>query len=309
MTAVGGITRLTHSGLSMVHWSFTGSLPPLNELAWQAEFQRYQLSPEFIEINNRFTLAEFKSIYWWEYIHRLLGRFIGFVFIVPFVFFWWRGAIPKHALPYYFVLLGCGLAQALLGWYMVQSGLIDVPRVSQYRLAAHLLTAFFTCSCIYWTVLRTNSGFVPLSRISGWWLAIGALLWLQVFFGAMVAGLKAGFAHNTWPLMDGHWIHPAAVDTGAGLWHLVTATVSGSQFVHRTLALLLLAVVAYGLFKPRLRSTHLPLAIALAFQVVLGVATLLLVVPTWLAVFHQAMALLTLLVWLRTAHALVTNQA
>src|SRR5690606_1373293 len=171
-----------------------------------------QESPEYKEVHSHFELDEFKSIYWWEYSHRMFGRMIGLVFIFPFLFFLWRKRIPKQMLPQFLIILALGAAQALLGWFMVKSGLIDVPRVSHYRLSAHLLTAFITCACILWVTLNYKAFGRQEKRTSSdqrHLLIFGSLLLLQIIYGAFVAGLRAGWVHNTWPLMDGSLIAPA----------------------------------------------------------------------------------------------------
>ena len=192
MVVIGGITRLTHSGLSMTHWTFSGSLPPTSDAAWTEEFSKYQSSPEYIELHSHFELEEFKSIYWWEYIHRMFGRMIGVVFLIPFLFFLALKKIPKDILPHFFIILGLGAFQAFLGWFMVKSGLVDVPRVSHYRLAAHLCTAFIACSYILWVAEKfknfghENKEVLPFRKKV---VILGLLIFAQITWGAFVAGL------------------------------------------------------------------------------------------------------------------------
>lgn len=308
MVSIGGLTRLTHSGLSMTHWTFTGSLPPMNDVEWNIEFDKYKTSPEFVELHNHFALEDFKSIFWWEYIHRMFGRMIGLVFIFPFVFFIIKRKIPMKLLPQFLIILGLGASQALLGWFMVKSGLIDVPRVSHYRLSAHLITAFVTCAYIFW-VLLNYSGFGKLKKQSNTWTRwVGLLIVLlitQIIFGGFVAGLKAGWVHNTWPLMDGSLIAPSvfAMDP---IWVNFFEGKSGVQFIHRTLGILIFLYVTYvswrivRLDEKPLVAPAMLLAFSIFTQVTLGVITLLLLVPISLAVVHQVFALVTLLsgVWL-----------
>jgi cytochrome c oxidase assembly protein subunit 15 len=310
MVVIGGMTRLTHSGLSMVHWSFTGSLPPMNEHQWEAEFVRYQASPEFKEVHSHFDLSDFKSIYWWEYIHRMFGRTIGVVFIVPFVFFLWKRWIPKPLYRHFFMILGLGAFQAFLGWFMVKSGLVDVPRVSHYRLAAHLSTAFVACAYIYWVALKykhfgqSRLDVLPIRREIGW---LSAAIFIQIIYGGFVAGLRAGWIHNTWPLMDGSMISPAVTALDPLLLNFFEGR-SGVQFVHRTLGLVVLfwSIRLWWRTHPtnddRLRPIAL-VAMAVLAQFVLGVSTLLLEVPIALGVVHQVMAMLVLLSLVKAYYA------
>jgi len=301
MVVIGGITRLTHSGLSMVHWSFTGSLPPLTEEAWQLEFQKYQQSPEFQEVHSHFQLAEFKSIFWWEYIHRMFGRLIGLVFLVPFAVFLFKKQIPRSFYGRFAIILGLGAFQALLGWFMVKSGLVDVPRVSHYRLAAHLSTAFLACAYIYWVLLEYSylgSGKAFSQALRKPALILIGLIGVQIVFGAFVAGLRAGFVHNTWPLMDGEFMAEAALSLDPAWLNFIEGK-SGVQFVHRTLALLILAFGGQLAFKfrqtPLFQKVMLPVVVVLTAQVVLGIVALLAHVPIWLGVLHQVVALILLL--------------
>ena len=308
MVSIGGLTRLTHSGLSMVNWTFTGSLPPINDVEWQTEFENYKSSPEFIEIHNHFGLDDFKSIFWWEYIHRMFGRAIGLVFIFPFIFFLFRKNIPREMLPQFLTILGLGAFQALLGWFMVKSGLVDVPRVSHYRLSAHLTTAFITCGYIFWVLLNyLDFGNLTRQKHRNTKMILGLLVLLvtQIIFGGFVAGLRAGWVHNTWPLMDGSLIAQSvfALDP---VWLNFLEGKSGVQFIHRTLGLIVLVLsfaVTWKSFhsnEKRIKAPTIMLGVAVLIQVVLGVLTLVLHVPISLAVVHQVFALVTLLsgVWL-----------
>ncbi|MBT8273655.1 MAG: COX15/CtaA family protein, partial [Bacteroidia bacterium] len=239
MVVVGGITRLTHSGLSISNYKLiSGTIPPLNELEWQEAFELYKQYPEFQKLNYNFTLDDFKSIYFWEWLHRVLGRLIGLVFIIPFLYFLVRKQLSKPTTRKSIILLILGGFQGFLGWYMVKSGLIDRPDVSHYRLAAHLGTAFITFAYTFWVALdliyphkqTINKGFRNLVRIG-----FGILL-LQIIYGAFVAGLDAGFIHNHWPLMsEGQFMHHTVYAEQEPLYKNFIEGKSGVQFVHRIL--------------------------------------------------------------------------
>ena len=302
MVVIGGITRLTHSGLSMTHWSFSGSLPPTTDEAWETEFAKYKESPEYKEVHAHFEVEEFKSIYWWEYIHRMFGRLIGLVFIFPFIFFLAKKWIPKSMYKHFFIILGLGAFQAFLGWFMVKSGLIDVPRVSHFRLAAHLSTAFIACSYIYWVTMRyknfnqEESAILPERRTA---FLITGLVFLQIIYGAFVAGLRAGWIHNTWPLMDGDIIAPAALALEPFIDNFFEGR-SGVQFVHRTLGLVVVFFSAWIFYKSsqwneRLKKAARIASFAVFIQFTLGVITLLMEVPIYMGVIHQVFALIVLL--------------
>ena len=227
MVIVGGITRLTDSGLSMSTWSLIGGAPPLNFQEWALAFDIYKQTPEG-KINPHYTLADFKYIFFWEYLHRMIGRLLGLIFIIPFVYFLIKKKLSKKMIIKCCILLVMGASQGLIGWWMVQSGLIDRPDVSHYRLAIHLTTAFLTCSYTFWVAL---SLIFPNSRAGNKTVFIKLfvlfiLLIIQIVYGAFVAGLKAGRIYNTWPKMGEHWI-PESVLLDAG---------ANSQFIHRTLA-------------------------------------------------------------------------
>ena len=228
MVVVGGATRLTESGLSMVDWQpIRGVVPPLTEAQWLEEFEAYRQYPEYKLINRGMSLAAFKTIFWWEYAHRLLGRLIGLAFALPLAVFWLRGIIPPGYKPRLVGLLLLGGAQGLLGWFMVKSGLVDEPEVSHYRLTAHLTLAFAIFAALMWTALsllrpRAGPSDPLLRRLAG--VFVG-LVFLQVILGGLVAGLKAGYAFNSWPLMDGRLIprpsvrHEPVVAQSGGLHH------------------------------------------------------------------------------------------
>ncbi|MBL4658128.1 MAG: COX15/CtaA family protein, partial [Flavobacteriales bacterium] len=247
MVMIGGITRLTNSGLSMVEWKLImGSIPPLSDTDWQETFEKYQAFPEYKQINSNFSLEDFKGIFWWEYIHRTLGRFIGIVFIIPFLFFlikkWLNPSLIKQLL----LMLFLGGFQGFLGWFMVASGLVENPHVSHFRLAAHLVTATIVLVYILWVAFSLNAEQTPESsaKVRGvTYLLIGIIL-LQITYGAFVAGLKAGFVFNTFPKMGSSWF-PVAITTLEPFWTNFTQGLAGVQFVHRYLAYAVVVVVAW----------------------------------------------------------------
>ncbi len=307
MTAIGGITRLTESGLSMVDWNLImGSIPPLTEEAWQEAFSQYQQYPEYQITHTHFTLSDFKSIFFWEYTHRLLGRIIGLVFIIPFVTFLIQKRISKPLFYQLLFLLFMGGFQGFLGWYMVSSGLVNEPRVSHFRLAAHLSTAFFTISYSVWLALgliqeKSTSIIFPKKLYTLTWVGL-ILLAIQIIFGAFVAGKDAGMIHNFWPNMNpGEFISPAAFSFDS-LWDNFIHNPSGIQFVHRYIAYLVAGFVVYLWVKSKSLNTDLEtqkrysiLLIIVLIQFTLGILTLIMHVPLVLALFHQLGALLLLL--------------
>jgi cytochrome c oxidase assembly protein subunit 15 len=303
MAVIGAITRLTESGLSITEWKpITGALPPLSEAAWQAAFAKYRATPEFQLKHSYMDLADFKAIYFWEWLHRLWGRLIGLVFALPLLFLWIRGRIPRALLPRLLLLLGLGALQGAIGWFMVQSGLADRPDVSHYRLALHLLTALLIYAALLWVaigLLMPGAGAPAGLRHHG---LIGlALLGVTILWGAFVAGLDAGQAYNSWPLMDGRLV-PPEMWTLVPVWLNPTENTAAVQFIHRWLAVITAAVLL--LFAARIARWGAPqpakwLAAAVVLQVVLGIATLLMKVPVALGAAHQAGALLvlTFLIW------------
>ncbi|MBI3446223.1 MAG: COX15/CtaA family protein [Magnetospirillum sp.] len=311
MVLLGGLTRLTHSGLSMVEWEpIMGIIPPLNDADWQIFFAKYQQSPEYLKVNAGMSLAEFKGIFWLEYIHRVWGRAIGLVFLLPFLWLAFSGRIGRVMIPRLGALFLLGAAQGGMGWFMVKSGLVDNPAVSHIRLTAHLALAFLIHGWMFWMALDILASHRPAPRrlhgdssgLGRWLLAVGALVVVTLLFGGLVAGLKAGLIYNTWPLMDGHLI-PGDLFPGGliGLFEDIKTV----QFAHRCLAELTLVIALYTWFRARSRlGVSTPAAIhavgAMAvLQVALGIGTLVLVVPVWLASAHQmgAMLLLTLCLW------------
>lgn len=314
MVLIGGITRLTESGLSIVEWKpLVGAIPPLSEADWQALFQKYQTSPQFQQVNRSMDLHEFKTIFWWEYVHRLWGRLIGLVFFVPFAWFLWRGSVRGPLAWKLGGIFALGGLQGAMGWYMVASGLVDRPEVSQYRLVAHLGLALLIYALLLWQGLRLSRGDagasarLPADGLRRAATALVALVTLTILAGGFVAGLDAGMIYNSFPLMEGRIVPPdyGYLQPWWRDWFENRATV---QFHHRVLAITtlvaVLAYVAHAMRQPlptRARRAAIALAHVVMLQVALGIATLLLVVPVPLAALHQAgaMALFTAALWLR----------
>lgn len=315
MVVVGGITRLTGSGLSMVDWKpVTGALPPLTERAWDEEFRRYREFPQYRSLPTM-TLAEFKQIFFWEYLHRLLGRLLGLVFVVPWAYFVFKRAFTKAMSWRLLGALGLGGLQGALGWFMVKSGLVDVPHVSHFRLAAHLSLALLVLGYLAWILLdvraaaEVREGPRASRRLRAALRAVLVLLVAQIVYGALTAGLHAGLGYNTFPTMGGHWVPPEAFALEPA-WRNVVENRTTVQLLHRGLGALLVSSVAVvwalsrrAPLEPRARrAVHLLLAVVAA-QFALGVATLLLFVPITLAVAHQLGACIVFLVTLRATHA------
>ena len=319
MVVVGGVTRLTHSGLSITEWDpIVGTLPPLDDAQWQSAFARYQATPEYQQVNAGMSLASFKGIFWWEYIHRLLGRLIGIVFIVPLLWFVLRRNIPSGYAGRLGAIFVLGGLQGAMGWYMVKSGLIDEPRVSQFRLTAHLGLAFAIFAAMFWLALSLaipdparRPGRPAPRFLQRFAVGVAALVFLMVLSGGMVAGIRAGFAYNTFPLMNGTIVPPEILALDPWwrnpFWNMATV-----QFDHRLIAWTLALVVPLLWWKVRAAhalparartASHLLLAM-LGIQVALGISTLLLVVPLSLAAAHQAGAVLLFATALNLAHAL-----
>jgi cytochrome c oxidase assembly protein subunit 15 len=295
MVTIGGITRLTESGLSITEWKpVTGALPPLSDVQWQAEFAAYQRIGEYRQINGPagMTLADYKFIYFWEWTHRLLGRLIGLAFALPLAWFWARGAIPRGYKPRLLALLALGGLQGVFGWYMVRSGLSgEVTDVSHFWLSIHLLTALLTLAGLVWTALDLRAlqrdPAVPPARLTGLATVAGLVLSVQLVLGAWVAGLNAGLASDTWPLMQGRLFPDADWSRGAG-WAL-THDPFLLHFVHRWWAWVTVVALVILARRVRGRERRASLAIHAAFgtQVLLGIATVMSGVALWLAVLHQ----------------------
>lgn len=319
MTAIGGVTRLTESGLSMVDWNLVmGSIPPLTQEEWQLAFEEYQNFPEYKSTHQHFTLQDFKGIFFWEFTHRLFGRLIGIVFLIPFFIFLKKGLIKGKLLKQLLVLLAFGALQGFLGWYMVSSGLVHEPRVSHFRLAAHLSTAFFTISYSLWIALDLLNMDTPnvgtkvsqaLKKLSWFTLVV---LSLQIIFGAFVAGKDAGMIHNFWPHMNPGEFISAEIFSDANLFNSLINNPSGIQFTHRYLAYLVSGLVIFLWVKSKKEmdsttSKRFQLAaLIVGIQFSLGVFTLLFQVPLFLALFHQLGALLLLLSMVYVLHRMNT---
>ncbi len=319
MVVVGGTTRLTGSGLSMVEWRpLMGTLPPLDEHAWLQTFQRYQESPQYQQANHWMDLPAFKKIFFWEYLHRLLGRSVGLVTLLPWVWFLLRKRMTPSTAHRSFWALVFGGAQGLLGWFMVQSGLVDVPEVSHLRLAAHLGLAFFVGQWVLWLLLdlrasRYTKSPAPVLRrhaIAAW--AFLVLLSVQITYGAFMAGTRAGWLFSSFPDMNGHFL-PGHFFAGTSLLHDLFQNPSAIHWIHRNLAygvlgagIMLARAVARRTDDPRndLRRGSKLLLFTLLIQFVLGAATVVFGIPTWLAVAHQVGAFALLSATLFVAHTL-----
>lgn len=304
MVLVGGATRLTESGLSITEWQpVVGALPPLSEAQWLVEFHRYQQIPQYHELNSGMSLAAFKTIFWWEWTHRLLGRLIGFVFLVPLLWFLWRGWIESGLRARLWLIFGLGALQGAVGWWMVASGLVHRIEVSQYRLATHLVLACIIYIAILWTALRLgeNERPPPPGRIRAVAVALLVLVLGQIYLGALVAGLRAGYVYNTWPLIDGGIVPDASrLFIAKPLWRNFFENTLTVQFDHRMLAYAIWLVAGWHLLDTARHGAAwrgaLALFAAVNLQAALGIATLLLVVPLPLALLHQATAIVVLTV-------------
>jgi cytochrome c oxidase assembly protein subunit 15 len=317
MVVVGGITRLTNSGLSMTDWHLvTDTFPPMTETKWNIAFEEYKKFPEYqkINIHNDFSISDYKFIYFWEWFHRFIGRIIGLVFIIPFVYFLIKKRIDSATLKKCFVLLGMGALQGFFGWFMVKSGLVDNPDVSHYRLALHLTFAFLTFAYTLWVALDLiypdkREVIVPLKKLARVTLV---LLIIQIIYGGFVAGLNAGLVHNHWPLMSDRQFFHDSIALEKENWLLrFTEGKSGVQFVHRTMAYIVVGLIVFLYFKSKkyilTTQQHIglkTLVILVFLQFTLGVFTLLYGVPLWLGLTHQVMAFFLLTAMTFTLHRL-----
>lgn len=315
MVTVGGITRLTNSGLSMTDWHLvTDTFPPLTDEKWLAAFEEYKKFPEYqkINIHNDFQLSDYKFIYFWEWFHRFIGRIIGLVFIVPFVYFLIKKKLSSETIKKCVVLLGMGAFQGFLGWFMVKSGLIDNPDVSHFRLSLHLTFAFITFAYTLWVALdliypSKNEVIIPLRKMAR--IALVFLI-IQIIYGGFVAGLNAGLIHNHWPLMsDGQLLHESVILEKDSWLLRLTEGKSGVQFVHRTMAYVVVGLVLFLYFKSKKftlsnqQQNGMNLLVIIVFlQFLLGVFTLLFSVPLWLGLTHQIMAFILLATMTYTLH-------
>ena len=305
MVVVGGITRLTHSGLSIPDYKLiSGTIPPINDQQWEEAFELYKQYPEYQKLNSNITLTEFKGIFFWEWLHRVIGRVLGLVFIIPFLYFLITRQLDKPTIKKTIILLILGGFQGFLGWYMVKSGLVDRPDVSHYSLAAHLTTAFVTFAFTLWIALdlifpikkTINKTYRNLIRIGL------AILFIQIIYGAFVAGLDAGFIHNHWPMMsEGKFMHETVLIEKTPVYKNFIEGRSGVQFIHRILAFFVIISVAiiYIKGKKMTISNHQlnglnSLLILVGIQSLLGVLAILLQVPLWLGIAHQIGAFLLL---------------
>jgi len=317
MILLGGVTRLTHSGLSMVEWKpLMGVIPPLSEEAWQQTFDKYKQYPEYQKVNLGMDLHGFKTIFMFEYLHRLLGRLIGVLFFLPMLYFAFTGRVRSGVMPKLWVLFALGGLQGLLGWYMVKSGLVDNPRVSQYRLTAHLGLAVAIYGYMVWVVFdllypdaKQRHPRAAYSR------ALVLLVYLMILSGGLVAGTRAGFAYSTWPLMGTSFI-PQGLYATSPAWLAMFEDITTVQFNHRIFAyllFLLMHVFAWVTLRDGVAARgKLGVALLLAalwFQVIMGISTLLLHVPLWLAAAHQGGAVLLLTATLYISHVLVKQQS
>ena len=305
MVLVGGATRLTESGLSIVEWKpVTGALPPLNAAQWAQAFEGYKAIPQYRELNAGMSLAEFQTIFWWEWSHRLLGRVIGAVYLLPFLFFLWRGVLGAELKRRLWLIFGLGALQGAVGWWMVASGLSQRVEVSQYRLATHLVLALLIFAAIVWTLRRLTDRPRPAapSRLKFTAMALLALTFVQLYFGALVAGLRAGRVYNTWPDIDGSFIPSAArLWFEEPWWRNLFDNTLTVQFEHRMTAYALLALaVLHAIDAVRSRAGAAVvggacwLVAAIVLQATLGILTLLRQVPIDLALTHQAVAIVVL---------------
>ncbi len=313
MVVLGGVTRLTGSGLSMVDWRpVVGWLPPLTATDWQQSFEMYQRSPEFQKVNSHMSIDDYKGIFWLEYLHRLLGRLIGVAFLVPFVVLTLKGFIKRRDWPKYLLMFCLGGLQGVLGWYMVKSGLVDNPHVSQYRLSAHLIAAFLIYAYMLWVALSLlypvpGGQAHPLYARTRW---LAGLLTVTIVSGGFVAGLKAGKIYNTFPLMGDSWI-PQGLLALDPAWRNFFDNTTTVQFDHRVLAMATLAVVVFYWFAARqyalperTRKAVNALLHTSLLQVALGITTLLYAVPIALGAAHQGVALLLFSVVIFLLHSL-----
>ena len=299
LVLVGGITRLTRSGLSIVEWQpLVGAIPPLSQADWQELFAKYRETPEFRLVNHDLTLEGFKRIFWWEYIHRLLARAVGVVFLVPFLWFLWKRKVSGGLAWRLWGIFGLGAVQGAMGWYMVKSGLVDDPRVSHFRLTAHLALALAIFSAQLWIALGLLRERVHFDRLVA---ALPVAIFAMALTGGMVAGLRAGFAYNSFPLMNGQLVPPEILILEPW-WRNFAYNMATVQFVHRAFFWALALLIPFAWWRYRGTAAHLLMTVFL-LQASLGIATLLLGVPVALGAAHQGGAVLLLAAALWTAHS------
>jgi cytochrome c oxidase assembly protein subunit 15 len=303
MVTVGGLTRITGSGLSITQWDpILGAIPPLSDAAWADAFAKYRRIPQYIHENAGMSLDAFRGIFWWEWAHRLLGRLLGVLFVVPFIWFAWVGAIARRDWPRMLLLFALGGLQGFVGWWMVESGLETRVSVSQYRLAIHLGVALILLVAILWTALEYLRSSQTTTRpvLAKWPFVIAALVYIQMLLGALVAGLHAGLIYNTWPSMDGRAM-PEDAFVLSPWWLNFFENPGMAQFDHRIGAYIVaLSVFVLWWFERKTKLTGLArrsgnaLLHLTLFQIALGIATLLLQAPEFLAATHQLTAALLL---------------
>ena len=325
---IGGVTRLTGSGLSITRWEIvTGSVPPLNEADWQAAFELYRQTPQYLKINQGLTMGEFQFIYFWEYFHRLWARLMFLVFILPFAWFLWRGMFSRRLLPRLVVVVLLAGLEGFFGWIMVASGLIHRPWVNAYNLTLHLSMALVIFGYLLWTIFVAIQPVVPifhnrmLTRFSRWMLIVG---FIQIALGAMMSGTKAGLFYPTWPDMQGHFLPAVLLDSAH--WTALSFTQYDTnpfmpaliQFLHRNTAYILTIMILYFVWKTwpapyshRMRRGNLLLLAVLSIQVLLGIFTLINCIghiPVALGVLHQAGAVLLFSVLLYVTYQLSSGK-
>jgi cytochrome c oxidase assembly protein subunit 15 len=311
IVVIGGITRLTESGLSITEWKpLTGAIPPLSQAQWQTEFSAYQRIPQYREVNGPagMTLADYQFIYFWEWTHRLLARLIGFAFALPLVWFWVKRQIPVGYKPRLLLLLALGGMQGLVGWWMVSSGLSQDVKVSHLRLATHLMVALITLAALVWTALdlRGLARGISSARLTPFPAAVLAMLGVQLIYGALMAGLRAGHVAADWPLMQGK-LFPVGIDGSRGLIHALINDPLLVHFIHRWWAWVVAAVLivmARRLRREGMRPASVVIHAALGAQILLGIATVMSGVAMWIAVLHQLTGALLLAACVWGAHGL-----
>jgi cytochrome c oxidase assembly protein subunit 15 len=313
MVVLGGVTRLTGSGLSMAEWRpIMGTLPPLSDAEWQRVFEIYKETPEFQKVNSHMDVNDFKGIFWLEYLHRLLGRLLGLAFLLPLVYFVAQKYIAWRQLPWYVLMFALGGLQAVIGKIMVASGQVDAPQVSHYKLTAHLSAAFLVFALMFWRAQSLLHSFRS-TRVHPWYrrtAALTALIAITIVSGGFVAGLDAGLIYNTFPKMGDYWVPPGLLALEPA-WRNVFDNLTTVQFDHRVLAITTFALVVVFWFRARMAqfpahsrlAAHALLAFA-TLQVVLGILTVVMAVPTAPAVAHQGNALLLLTAAMYLLHGL-----
>jgi heme a synthase len=305
MVVVGGITRLTESGLSITEWKpVRGAIPPLTDVAWAAAFDAYKQVPQYAAIHADMTLSQFKFIFFWEWVHRLLGRVIGLAFALPLLWFWLRRAIPAGYKPRLVALLALGGLQGAIGWWMVTSGLWQGVAVSHYRLAVHLLLALTILAALVWTALDLRSA--RPARLTGLAITTIVILFIQLLYGAWVAGMRAGKVSQDWPLMSDRFL-PTGIDWSSGVLHAFTSDPYLVHFIHRWwawIAVAALVIMARAVKRAGDRRASIAIHSAFGLQVILGIATVMTGVNIALAVAHQAVGALLVASTAWGAHSL-----